>query len=85
MRFFDRRTFIERARIRRLFVDMPTVSLDPPRVQLASIERSLAEVTAIQRQLGIKVDEDEDEEDLEVGLLCPCFMWSLVAVPRAGR
>lgn len=33
---------------------------------LASIERSLAEVTAIQRQLGIKVDEDEDEKDLEV-------------------
>ncbi|CAB1101459.1 unnamed protein product [Ectocarpus sp. CCAP 1310/34] len=33
---------------------------------LASIERSLAEVTAIQRQLGINVDEDEDEKDLEV-------------------
>lgn len=35
---------------------------------MASIERSLAEVTAIQRQLGISVDEDEDEKDLEVNL-----------------
>lgn len=37
--------------------------------QLASIEESLAEVTAIQRKLGISVDEDEDEDeerDLEV-------------------
>ncbi|CAM9761738.1 unnamed protein product [Pylaiella littoralis] len=33
---------------------------------LASIERSLAEVTDIQRQLGIRVDEDEEEKDLEV-------------------
>ncbi len=41
----------------------------PEMEQLASIEESLAEVTAIQRKLGISVDEDEDEErDLEV---CP--------------
>ncbi|CAM9985335.1 unnamed protein product [Scytosiphon promiscuus] len=33
---------------------------------LESIERSLAEVTDIQRKLGINVDEDEDEKDLEV-------------------
>lgn len=34
--------------------------------QLESIERSLAEVTKIQRQLGISVDEDEEERDLDV-------------------
>ncbi|CAN0163225.1 unnamed protein product, partial [Hapterophycus canaliculatus] len=33
---------------------------------LESIERSLAEVTDIQRKLGINVEEDEDEKDLEV-------------------
>eukprot|EP00752_Nemacystus_decipiens_P006184 g5580.t2 len=33
---------------------------------LESIERSLAEVTKIQRQLGISVDEDEEERDLDV-------------------
>lgn len=51
--------------------DADRSSPPPVRAQLASIERSLAEVTAIQRQLGIKVDEDEDEKDLEVGLICP--------------
>lgn len=55
----------------------------PPRVQLASIERSLAEVTAIQRQLGIKVDEDEDEKDLEVDLVCRCSAGLLVHAPKA--
>lgn len=33
---------------------------------MESIERSLAEVTKIQRQLGISVDEDEEEQDLDV-------------------
>ena len=41
----------------------------PNGTQLASIEESLAEVTAIQRKLGITVDEDEEERDLEVGLV----------------
>ena len=58
-------------------------SLFPPFAQLASIERSLAEVTAIQRQLGIKVDEDEDEKDLEVGLVYPCSAGLLAIVPKA--
>lgn len=38
---------------------------------MASIERSLAEVEDIQRQLGIAVDEDEDEKDLEVRISYP--------------